>query len=260
MAYVNNCTPQPEINESELYGPDPYDLNFVIPVPPVLSTNKLRLVPFIPRIHAAAYLNGIRGHESMFKYMPIAFERPIDFLRSIEKRRRDNSRVHFAAIDTTRLDPNHPEWEGSFAGLFGLINTEKEKLSTEISPIITLPAFQRTHVSSHAIGLLLKYIFELPPSGLGFRRVKWSASPINLPSNNLAKRMGFKLEGVARWKYVLPAGEGYQKMGKEAREGDPANGLLGRDSNEWAMCWDDWEEGGREIVERTFARDNVSMQ
>ena len=54
---------------------------------------------------------------------------------------------------------------------------------------------------------------------------------------------------------MLPVVEGYQKAGKEARAGDAGNGLLGRDtSNEWALCWDDWEEGGRELVERAFAR------
>ncbi|KAH0828043.1 acyl-CoA N-acyltransferase [Lanmaoa asiatica] len=253
MAFVNNYTPEPEIAEHELYGPEPYDLNFVLPIPPVLSTNKLRLVPFIPRVHAAAYLDGVRGHESMFRYIPMALEHPDEFLRYVEQRRRDKNCFLFAALDTTRLDSNHPEWEGSLAGLFGFLETNKTKLVTEVGPAIVLPAFQRTHVGSHAVGLLLKYILELPPSGLGFRKVKWAASPINAASNNIAKRMGFKLEGVLRWKYVLPAVEGYQKSGKEARTGDAGNGLLGRDSNEWALCWDDWEEGGRELVEYAFA-------
>lgn len=254
MAFVNNYTPEPEISESGLYGPEPYNLNFVLPIPQVLSTSKLRLIPFIPRIHAAAYLDGIRGHESMFNHMPIAIEHPADFLRFVEKCRRDINALLFAVLDTTRPDSNHPEWEGSLAGLFGLLETNTTMLVTEIGPAIVLPAFQRTHVGSHAVGLLLKYVLELPPSGLGFRRVKWAASPINSASNNLVKRMGFKLEGVMRWKYVLPAVEGYQKLGKKARTGDARNGLLGRDSNEWAMCWDDWEESGRELVERAFAR------
>lgn len=254
MAFVNNYTPEPAILEDELYGPEPYDLNFVFPIPLELSTNKLRLVPFIPRVHAAVYLDGIRGHESMFRHMPLAFENPTDFLRFIEEFRRDKSVFLLAAIDTTRPDTNHPEWEGSLAGLFGLLKTDKTRLATEIGPAIVLPAFQRTHVGSHAVGLLLKYALELPPSGLGFRKVNWVASPINDASNNLAKRMGFKLEGVLRWEFVLPAVEGYQKLGKEARAGDAGDGLLGRDSNVWALCWDDWEESGREIVERAFAR------
>ncbi|KAF8550549.1 hypothetical protein OG21DRAFT_396300 [Imleria badia] len=255
MAFVNNYAPEPEILEDELYGPKPYDINFVLPIPSALSTNKLSLVPFIPRVHAPAYLDGVRGHESMFKHISIALERPSYFIRYVESCRRDKSAVLFAAIDKTRPDPNHPEWEGSLAGLFGFEETSTTMLVTEISPAIVLPAFQRTHVGSHAVGLLLKYALELPPSGAGFRRVTWTVSPINDASNNLAKRMGFKLEGVFRWKYALPAVEGYHKLGKEARAGDAGNGLLGRDSNELAVCWDDWEESARELVERAFARE-----
>jgi RimJ/RimL family protein N-acetyltransferase len=254
MSIVNNYTleQEPEIDESELYGPEPYDINFFLPTPPVLSTVKLRLVPFVPRVHAAAYLDGIRGHESMFEHMPVPIDRPIDFLRYIEERRRDKKRIMFAAIDITRPDFNHPEWEGSFAGLFGLADTNKERLSVKIGPAVVLPAFQRTYVAAHAVGLLLRYMLDLPPSGVGFRRVRWNAIPANIPSNNLAKRLGFKMEGVSRWKLVVPGG--YQKSGKAARKGDAGNGLLGSDSNEWAMCWDDWEEGGRELFEHIIEK------
>ncbi|KAF9241847.1 acyl-CoA N-acyltransferase [Melanogaster broomeanus] len=255
MAFVNNCSPEPEISEEELYGPEPYDLNFVLPVPPVLSTDKLRLLPFIPRVHAAAYFDAVRGHETMmYHYIPIALECPSDFLRFIEMCRRDKTGVMFAVVDTTRPDPKHPQWEGSLAGLFGLLYTDKTNLVTEIGPAIVLPAFQRTHVASHAVGLLLKYLLDIAPSGLGFRKVKWTASPFNVPSNRLAKRMGFKFDGLIRWTSVVVRVEGYQKDGKEARAGDAGDGLLGRDSNELAVCWDDWEGGGRELVEQAFAR------
>ncbi|KIK93435.1 hypothetical protein PAXRUDRAFT_828997 [Paxillus rubicundulus Ve08.2h10] len=254
MAFVNNHVPESKITEAELYGPEPYDLNFVLPVPPVLSTDKVRLVPFIPRIHAPAYFDAIRGYETMYQYIPVVLEYPSDFLRFVETCRRDKTSLMFAVIDTTRPDPKHPEWEGSLAGMFGLIGTDTTNLVTEIGPAIVLPAFQRTHVSSHAVGSLLKYVLDLAPSGVGFRRVKWGAAPHNIPSNNLARRMGFKFGGILRWRYVLPTVEGYQKWGKEARAGDAGNGLLGRDGNEWVLCWDDWEEGGRELVERALAR------
>ncbi|KAF9229873.1 acyl-CoA N-acyltransferase, partial [Melanogaster broomeanus] len=244
----------PEVSEEELYGPEPYDLNFILPVPPVLSTDKLRLIPFIPRVHAAAYFDAVRGHETMYQYMPVPLENPSDFLRTLEMCRRDKTAVMFAVIDTTHPDAKHPEWEGSLAGMFGLLHTDKTSLVTEIGPAIVLPAFQRTHVASHAVGLLLKHVLDIAPSGLGFRKVKWVASPSNLPSNKLAQRMGFKLEGLIRWVLVMPRVEGYQKDGKEARAGDAGDGLLGRDSNALAVCWDDWEEGGRELVQQAFAR------
>ncbi|KAF9241846.1 acyl-CoA N-acyltransferase [Melanogaster broomeanus] len=254
MVFVNNYSPEPEISEEELYGPEPYDLNFILPVPQVLSTDKLRLVPFIPRVHAAAYFEAVRGHETIYQFMSVALEYPSDFLRFIEMCRRDKTAVVFAVIDTTRLDPKHPEWEGSLAGIFGLLQTDKTNLVTEIGPAIVLPAFQKTHVASHAVGLLLKHILDIAPSGMGFRKVKWTAFPLNLPSNKLAQRMGFKFEGLIRWTCVIPRVEGYQKDGKEVRAGDAGDGLLGRDSNVLAVCWDDWEEGGRELVEQAFAR------
>ncbi|KAF9241852.1 hypothetical protein BU15DRAFT_60748 [Melanogaster broomeanus] len=228
MVFVNNYLPEPEITEDELYGPEPYDFNFILPVP-VLSTDKLRLVPFIPRVHAAAYLEAARGHETMYQYLPGALEYPSDFLRYLERSRRNNTTLIFAAIDLTRPDPKHPEWEGSLAGIFGLIRTEKARLVAEIGPAIVLPAFQRTHV-------------------------KWAASLLNAASNKVATRMGFKLEGVSRWSCLLPKVEGYPRLGNEARLDDAGNGLLGADHNEWALCWDDWEGGGRELVQRVFAR------
>ncbi|KAI6040210.1 acyl-CoA N-acyltransferase [Pisolithus marmoratus] len=254
MAFVNNCKPRTPILDYECYGPEPYDVNFVFHVPPALSSDKLRLVPFVPRLHAAAYVDGVRGYESMYQHMPHALEHPSDFLRLTEDFRRRANNILFAIIDTTHPDVNHPAWGGSIAGMVGLLDTSVDHLVTEIGPVIVLPAFQRTHVGSHAVGLLLKYTLELPPAGLGLRRVKWCASPLNISSNNLAKRMGFKFEGVSRWKFALPRVEGYPKVGTEGREGDGGNGRLGRDSNEYAVCWDDWENGGRTIVENVLAR------
>ncbi|KIJ62893.1 hypothetical protein HYDPIDRAFT_62566, partial [Hydnomerulius pinastri MD-312] len=83
----------------------------------------------------------------------------------------------------------------------------------EIGVLCILPAFQRTHVASHAVGILLKYAFALPrvtPSGeteghgLGARRVHWYAHPDNEPSLRLAARMGLQREGTLRWSWVLP--------------------------------------------------------
>jgi len=50
----------------------------------------------------------------------------------------------------------------------------------ELGPVIVLPEFQRTFVSMNAIGLLLKYVLDLPAQGgLGYRRVQWTADPLN---------------------------------------------------------------------------------
>ncbi|KAI6121814.1 hypothetical protein F5141DRAFT_1092509 [Pisolithus sp. B1] len=214
MAFINNYEPRTPILDHELYGPEPYDVNFAFHVPPVLSSAKVRLVPFVPRVHAAAYFDGVRGYESMYQHMPVALEHPSDLLRLMEDFRRNTSDILFALIDTARPDDNHPEWDGSIAGIIGLLDTNVDHLTTEIGPVI------------------------LPPAGLGLRRVRWCASPLNIPSNNLAKRMGFKFEGVSRWKLTLPKVEGYAKVGgTEGRDGDAGNGRLGRDSNEYACMY-----------------------
>lgn len=48
--------------------------------------------------------------------------------------------------------------------------------------------------------------------------------------------MGFKFEGVSRWKFAPPKMEGYPKVRTDGREGDAGNGRLGRDSNKYMVC------------------------
>ncbi|KAH7915551.1 hypothetical protein BJ138DRAFT_1141580 [Hygrophoropsis aurantiaca] len=262
MSFINSyVAPSDTVTDEELYGPDPYDLNFVYPVPAEISapTAGVKLVPFIPRIHGDAFLEGVRGKESMLKLMPFTLEGPGDFLRYVElSMRREEKHVLFAIIDLTRPDPAHPAFGGSFAGVTGLVNTMPGALVTEIEPVIVLPAFQRTHVGSHSTGLILQWAFALPgasPPGLGMRRVMWTTAELNKASSGLATRMGFKYEGLMRWACGLPYVEGFPKEGGlPPRQGDPMLGLQGRHSLLFAHCWDDWESEGKELVERAFAR------
>jgi len=95
----------------------------------------------------------------------------------------------------------------------------------------------------------MRYCLDLPKDGgLGFRRVQWTASPANVTSIRAAERMGMKVEGTLRWMWVLPEG----KEGKKAGEGRGAG--AGRDSVLLASYWDDWENGGREDVEKIMER------
>lgn len=78
-------------------------------------------------------------------------------------------------------------------------------MMSEAGWICILPAFQRTHVNTHASGLLMHYILDSPlQGGLGLRRMQWKANSLNQPSHNAAKRLGFKEEGVLRAFVVLP--------------------------------------------------------
>lgn len=139
----------------------------------------------------------------------------------------------------------------------GYLGSSPLHLKTEIGFIIILPAFQRTHITTNAVGLLMTYAFE-PPSngGLGMRRVQYQCNVSNAASMRVAERMGFKKEGVLRWDRVFWDGEKNLKEGNgrpppKGREGQKD---LGRDTAIFACCWDDWEEGLRDLVRANVDR------
>ena len=85
--------------------------------------------------------------------------------------------------------------------MIALINTSQHNLSTEIGWVVIFPQFQRTHVTTNAVGLLLHYCLDAPSpspgpdaigigiSGLGLRRVQWQADERNVPSIRAATRL-----------------------------------------------------------------------
>ncbi|EJF61892.1 acyl-CoA N-acyltransferase [Dichomitus squalens LYAD-421 SS1] len=255
MAYVNNYTPPPPapavLPESELYGPEPYDINFAYPIhASTLESASLKLVPFVPAVHGAAYWAAVSpALASTFRYYPALLPTLADTLAFVERAVRQNPHATlFAALDKTRADAAHPEWAGALAGIAGLFNTAPANLATELGFVVVFPAFRGTHVAKHMVGVLLRYVLELPGArvpGLGFRRVVWSAHPENAASIGLAERMGFRREGLLRWVWVLD--DAVRETGKDARE-DAFKGKRGRDSVVLSVCWDDWEGGVRERV------------
>jgi len=211
----------------------------------------VKLVPFIPSLHAQAFFDSTKDHPDLFRRMQFVFPNLEAVLEMVETYMRiDSNAILFTIIDKTKHDPTNDGLGGSLAGIIGLFQSSASNLSTEMGPVVVTPPFQRTHVSSNAIGILMRYCFELPSSGgLGFRRVQWNTNPENPASIKAAKKMGFIHEGTLRWKWVLPEG----KEGKKSREGDPCSGL-GRDSVLLAICWDDWEGGVREHVDRMIEK------
>ncbi|KAI0052381.1 acyl-CoA N-acyltransferase [Auriscalpium vulgare] len=257
MAFVNLYKPPPPLDLRGCYGPDPYDINFILPIHlPSLETERVKLTPFIPSIHAQHYTEQITENPQVQKFMPMEhYNLTDDVLPFVEiHNRRDPTRCLFAIIDKKRPDPAHPEFEGSMAGVLSLMNTSAPNLSTEIGWVIVFPAFQRTYVTSNACGVLLRYCLDLPtanPPGLGLRRVQWMADARNEPSRRAARRLGFKEEGVVRASRALEEG----KDGKIPRGGDPQPKKMGRDSAMLSFCDVDWEDGGREYVQKLIDRE-----
>ena len=169
-----------------------------------------------------------------------------DYIEKIA--RPDRGTILFAVIDKTR-NRSREDDEGAIAGMIAYKNTSTANLSTEISYVITLPPFQRTHVASNAVGLLLQYALE-PPSngGLGLRRVQWQANSLNVASLRTAEKMGFKMEGILRWDRIFHDGKARGKTGNGRDPPEGSEDDLGRDTVLLSHCWDDWEQGEREKV------------
>ncbi|KAJ7176862.1 acyl-CoA N-acyltransferase [Mycena filopes] len=224
-----------------------HDPNFCFPVPAALQNERVKLVPFIPSEHADAFIATAGAHPDLFTYLPFGpFPTAQDFISTLIEQRIQPSRamVLFAVFDL--LGDTQPQ----MAGIIGLLDTSPENLSTEIGFVVTLPQFQRTHVTANAVGLLLRWTLE----DLGLRRVAWKANAHNARSVNAAKRLGFRQEAVMRWERVLPASKTGTGNGVSTRGGDPRAECPGRDTVVLSLCWDDWDAGAREEVNRIMQR------
>ena len=222
------------------FGPDPYDINWAFPLhEETLESERVKLTPFIPKLHAQEYAAQTSVRPDLHRWIPFEVNSLDQVLTRVELVVRCNSSwILFAIIDKAR--------DGAMAGVIALINTSVENLSTEIAWLVVFPAFQRTYVTSNAVGIAMRYVLELPSPdlahgargrGLGFRRVQWTAHTANKPSHAVATRMGMKEEGVVRWARVLP--EGAEGNGIPLRDGDPLSPRPGWHNVLLALCADD---------------------
>ncbi|EJU01773.1 hypothetical protein DACRYDRAFT_22170 [Dacryopinax primogenitus] len=256
VTVVNNYAPPTKDVKTteELLNPPEgvHDMNFVLPVKE-LDSGKVRLVPFIPTVHMPLLMTRSAAHPELFKY--VGYGPLTDLVSSLHIYDRliasDPSSTWFAVFDLTRPDKEDASLPGAFAGVTGLLAASAAQSQAEIGYVLYLPEFQRTHVGTHATGLLMHYLLDSPSlGGLGLRRAQWKANALNTRSVEAAKRLGFRDEGVSRWHIVLPEGkEGLDRPD----EGDGARGK-GRHTAMLSVCWDDWKEGVREKVDALMSR------
>ena len=240
--FVNNYKPG-SIQEVSSTEPIPNPWNFVLPVPECIETSRVKLVPFVPSIHIEPWQTVTLQNPTLMQYIPFKLNRLEDNYRTVIHN--DPRNLLFAIITKTGAatnDDNTPA-DGTMVGVIGVVYCTPQHLKVEIGPVIVFPAYQGTHVTKHAIGAMLKYWLDVPSQGgMGFRRVAWTANPVNQASIKIAEKMGFKKEGEMRWTWVLMEG----KPGKGV-EGDRGIGK-GRDTAVLSLCCDDWENGLREQV------------
>lgn len=241
--FVNNYKPD---SGQKVSTTDPW--NFILPVPESIETNRLKLVPFVPSIHAEPWHAARLQNPNFMQYVGVnlnTVEEIIDVYRTLSYE--DPHNLLFAIIDTPGAAANDGSGgavaDGTMAGVIGALKCEPENLKLELGPVIVFPAFQGTHVSKHAIGAMLKYWLDVPSQGgMGFRRVSWTSNPANGASVGVAEKMGFKKEGINRWAWVVPEGRPGMDVDSERGARKGANQVV------LSLCWDDWENGVREKV------------
>lgn len=200
-----------------------------------------------PAIHFDWYWDNTKDHPGLYSFFPFGpFDSTEKTFRAwfAQRIQQNQDAIIYAAYDKV-LEPNPTP-----AGIIGFLNASPMNLCVEVGFIFAFPRYQRTHLTTNMIGLLLQYCLELPENGgLGLRRVQWQANAQNETSIKAAIRMGFHYEGVKRWDRVIVASAGKQNTAERLpREGDPRRRDFGRHTAILGLCWDDWEDGIRDKV------------
>jgi RimJ/RimL family protein N-acetyltransferase len=173
----------------------------------------------------------------------------VDFIREFyDKHISASSEDCLYAIFDKVTAPGKENSYSNYAGIVALSATNPVNAVTEIGVII-FPAFQRTHVATNAIGLLLLWTLD-PPSagGLGLRRVEWKTHAENAGSRRAALRMGFESEGIARWERVFPRGKVALSVEALEKRNGTKGELPGRHTAIFSIVWDEWDNKRPKVV------------
>jgi len=221
------------------------DSTFVFPYGP-LSSDRVSLIPWDINTHSELYVNATKDLPELSLHLPwVPFQTLDEFLQWYNARVAPDPTQMLYAVYSKGSDGQQDE----FAGMIGCLNASADHAVLEIGCVVTIPKFQRTHVTTHATALLLQYCLDAPPNGLGLRRVQWQANSPNVRSIKAAQRLGFNLEGIIRWQRVLP--DGCQGNGVDVSHLPEIAGKklgAGRDTAILAICWDEWPEKREQLL------------
>jgi RimJ/RimL family protein N-acetyltransferase len=84
-------------------------------------------------------------------------------------------------------------------GVSSYLRAAPEMGSIEVGHLNYSPALQRTPVSTEAMFLMMRRVFD----DWGYRRYEWKCDSLNGPSIAAAKRLGFRFEGLFRNHYIM---------------------------------------------------------
>jgi RimJ/RimL family protein N-acetyltransferase len=192
----------------------------------------------------------IKANPDLFKYVyfPV-MDTEVDFMREFYDKHVSVSPdqclyVIFDKVTAPGKENNY----SNYAGTIALTGTNPVDAVTEIGVLI-FPEFQRTHVATNAIGLLLLWTLD-PPSagGLGLRRVQWQTHAENAASRRAALRMGFEFEGIARWNHVFPHGKVALPVEALEKRNGTKGEFPGRHTAVFSIVWEEWDDKRPKVV------------
>jgi uncharacterized protein (TIGR02246 family) len=172
------------------HGSEPAALDLPSPPAESIATDSIRLERL-----SVAHLEGMMaliGDPEVLRFTRVPSSASPDFahtwLARYENGRRDGTREGFAVVDAV---------EGRFLGVATAPRIEREARTVELGYVIA-PAARGRGVATAALAKLTEWAF----SELGARRVELLISVDNPASKRVARRCGYRLEGVLRSVYL----------------------------------------------------------
>lgn len=234
---------------------------FYFPIASPIANTRVKLVAFDIDLHSNAFVGHTHPHPELFQYMPSGYFDSVEQFKSLITQpgsifsNSNPASFLFAIIDLTR-EPSAEDDEGELAGIIAYINTSEGNRSTEIGAVVVLPKYQRTHVTTNAVGLLMQYAYTpTAEGGLGLARTEWKCNSANVGSMRVAERLGYQKVGVIPYHMKFPRGRSTGKVGngKPLLPGSHPDDLW-RDTVCYTLSWDVWEAETQWTVENAMNR------
>ncbi|KAH8778788.1 acetyltransferase [Diaporthe sp. PMI_573] len=173
-----------------------------------LSNELVELTPFSLPTHARDLYERSKGHPELYAQYPQGpYDNYESFIASFAcgLLAQNNETLAFTIIDKTK---------NFLAGVTAFVDADPVGRSVTIGTLFILPPYQRTHIATNTIGLMLQYALT-PHSdgGLGLIQVKWRLCSLHKGYARVAERMGFKYEGTERWFRLIKNGVARGKVG-----------------------------------------------
>lgn len=147
-----------------------------------------RLEPLTERRHGNQLLSSAQQPDAEDRFRYLTENPPTDadsFRQWLERAAASEDPLFFAVIDQTTKRAE---------GRQALMRIDTANGVVEVGRILWGPAIARTRVSTEALYLFARYVFD----DLGYRRFEWKCDNRNEPSKRAAVRFGFTFEGVFR--------------------------------------------------------------